>query len=166
MHNLEHDSVVCCVKFSNDGKYLATGCNKRAFIYSTETGEVVHSLYDQNAQDKTDLYIRSVCFSPNGKFIATGAEDKTVKVWDIEQKTNQTFNGHTLDIYSLDYSPDGRIIASGSGDKKVKVWNVEENKCCYTFGDDELGPKDGVTSVAISPDGKTKKKNPIKKKEI
>lgn len=41
MHNLDHSSVVCCVKFSNDGKSLATGCNRSAQIYDVETGEKI-----------------------------------------------------------------------------------------------------------------------------
>lgn len=35
------DSVVCCVKFSNDGKYLATGCNRTAQIYDVKDGRKV-----------------------------------------------------------------------------------------------------------------------------
>ncbi len=38
-HTLDHSSVVCCVKFSGDGRHLATGCNKSAQIYDVETGE-------------------------------------------------------------------------------------------------------------------------------
>ena len=34
------------------------------------------------------------------------------------------------------------------------MWDVENNKCLFTLGNDEVGPKDGVTSVAISPDGR------------
>jgi glucose repression regulatory protein TUP1 len=153
-HTEEHSSVVCCVRFSNDGNFLSTGCNRSAQIYDVETGVKVSTFTDENAK-AGDLYIRSVCFSPDGKFLAAGAEDKTVKVWDIEKKTiRHSLVGHELDIYSLDFSSDGRFIVSGSGDKKAKIWNMDTGKCQFTLGNDEAGPKDGVTSVAISPDGR------------
>lgn len=154
MHNLNHTSVVCCVKFSADGKYLSTGCNRSAQVYDVESGKKVHTFSDDNAKEG-DLYIRSVSFSPDGQYLATGAEDKTVRVWDIQHKRIlHTFVGHELDIYSLDFSHDGRFIVSGSGDKKAKIWDIEKGKCAYTLGNEEVGPKDGVTSVAISPDGR------------
>lgn len=99
-------SVVCCVRFSADGKYLATGCNQTAQIYDTKTGAKTWFVFfvavlgvrwpvgrlaltlplprsvlvDENADNTNDLYIRSVCFSPDGKLLATGAEDKTIRV--------------------------------------------------------------------------------------
>ena len=75
-------SVVCCVKFSADGKYLATGSNRSAQIYSTQNGQKVCTLVDEEAVSgkQGDLYIRSVCFSPCGRWLATGAEDKVVRV--------------------------------------------------------------------------------------
>mmetsp|Transcript_17672 Transcript_17672/g.68589 ORF Transcript_17672/g.68589 Transcript_17672/m.68589 type:complete len:526 (+) Transcript_17672:49-1626(+) len=152
-HHLEHDSVVCCVRFSADGQYLATGCNRKAQIFSVADGSLVHSLHDTSRSD--DLYLRSVSFSPCGQYLACGTEDKTVKLWDIErEEITHVFEGHEMDIYSLDFSSDGRFIVSGSGDKKAKVWDVDKRKCVFTLGNDEVGPKDGVTSVAISPDGR------------
>lgn len=91
LHNLNHSSVVCCVKFSADGKYVATGCNKSAqiylfflssyshfccyvfdlYTYDIESGRKVHTFIDECVKDG-DLYIRSVCFSPDGQHLATG----------------------------------------------------------------------------------------------
>lgn len=80
VHHLVHDSVVCCVRFSRDGKYLATGCNRSAQIFDVTTGQNVATLLDEGVEKDGDLYIRSVCFSPDGKFLATGAEDKQIRV--------------------------------------------------------------------------------------
>lgn len=80
VHNLPHASVVCCVRFSADGKYVATGCNRSAQIFDVETGNMVAHLQDQQLPEDGDLYIRSVCFSPDGRYLATGAEDKIIRV--------------------------------------------------------------------------------------
>lgn len=80
VHSLEHTSVVCCVRFSADGKFVATGCNKSAQIFDAQSGQKVCILQDEGADRDGDLYIRSVCFSPDGKYLATGAEDKQIRV--------------------------------------------------------------------------------------
>ncbi|KAI3337397.1 WD40-repeat-containing domain protein [Xylariaceae sp. AK1471] len=150
VHTLSHESVVCCVRFSHDGKYVATGCNRSAQIYDVTSGEKVCVLQDENADVTGDLYIRSVCFSPDGKYLATGAEDKLIRVWDIASRTiRNTFAGHEQDIYSLDFARDGRTIASGSGDRTVRLWDIENSSNILT-----LTIEDGVTTVAISPDTK------------
>ncbi|KAI5803132.1 WD40-repeat-containing domain protein [Geopyxis carbonaria] len=150
VHTLDHHSVVCCVRFSQDGKYVATGCNRSAQIFDVATGQKVSTLLDESVDREGDLYIRSVCFSPDGRFLATGAEDKQIRVWDIQNRViRHTFHGHEQDIYSLDFARNGRHIASGSGDRTVRVWDIENGQNVLT-----LSIEDGVTTVAISPDGK------------
>ncbi|KAJ2906699.1 transcriptional repressor tup1 [Zalerion maritima] len=150
LHTLQHESVVCCVRFSHDGKYVATGCNRSAQIFDVQSGEKVCVLQDESADISGDLYIRSVCFSPDGKYLATGAEDKLIRVWDIANRTiRNTFSGHEQDIYSLDFARDGRTIASGSGDRTVRLWDIEQGANTLI-----LAIEDGVTTVAISPDAK------------
>jgi general transcriptional corepressor TUP1 len=80
LHNLQHESVVCCVRFSADGQFVATGCNRSAQIYDVATGRQVTILQDDTVDKDGDLYIRSVCFSPDGRYLATGAEDKQIRV--------------------------------------------------------------------------------------
>ena len=111
-----------------------------------------------------DLYIRTVCFSPDGRFLATGAEDRNIRIWDIAKKTIlKTLKGHEQDIYSLDWSLDGRVIVSGSGDRTVRVWDAHTGHCIRTMTNEsdaalppQTGRDSGVTSVAINPfDGRS-----------
>lgn len=156
VHSLEHASVVCCVKFSNDGRYMAAGCNRITYIYDVATGRQLCALQDDSVQRDGDLYIRSVCFSPDGMYLATGAEDKQIRIWDIARRMIRTrLTGHGQDIYSLDFGRDGRVVVSGSGDRTVRIWSVEDGSCIHTLPITDPEQKDpGVTSVAVSPDGR------------
>ncbi|RXW19696.1 hypothetical protein EST38_g6171 [Candolleomyces aberdarensis] len=105
-----------------DGKLLATGTNRSAHIYDTRTGSRIHSL---RTSQQGDVYVRSVCFSPCGKWLATGGEDRVVRIWDIaKQDSKRTLDGHQQEINSVKFSEDGRLLVSGSSDGTARVWDV------------------------------------------
>ena len=155
-NSLTLDSVVCCVRYSWDGNFLATGSNHSAHIFDSSTGQNVATFSKDSPTNRddgngTDSYVRAVCFSPDGKWLITGAEDHVVKVWDVRnRKVKHRLEGHGTDIYSVDASANGQFIISGSGDKKAKLWKLETGELLRTLGG-EYGPTDGITSVSVSP---------------
>lgn len=80
MYTPQHESIVCCVKFSHDGRYLTTGCSRPVQIYDVGTGVTVCILQDERMGADDYNYMRSACFSPDGKYPATAAEDRLIRV--------------------------------------------------------------------------------------
>ncbi len=95
--------------------------------------------------------IFGIDFSPDGKEIATASEDKTIKIWDLNTKTNtSTISGHNKSVLSVKFSPDGKNIFSCSDDSLIRLWNKDSEKLIKTF----KGHTGGVKTIDISPDGK------------
>jgi WD40 repeat protein len=73
--------------------------------------------------------VNSVAYSPDGKMLASGSRDQTIKLWDVARAKEQaTLKGHTEMVNSVAYSPDGKMLASGSRDQTIKLWDVATGK--------------------------------------
>ena len=63
-----------------------------------------------------------MCFSPDGKMVALGSMDETVRLWDVETGACvRKLEGHGSGVNSVCFSPDGRRLASGSSDNMVRL---------------------------------------------
>jgi WD40 repeat protein len=118
----------------------------------TLPNKVLHTLEGHNSN------VLSVAFSPDGKKVASGSKDKTIKLWEVNTgELLQTLKGHRNKVQSVAFSPDGHLLASGSEDNTIKLWNADTGELIDTLKGHEdslLATNRKVFSVAFSPDGK------------
>ena len=88
-------------------------------VWRVSTGELLNSL-----RGHTNA-VWSVVFSPDGKTIASGSWDQTIRLWEATTGHLQNvLTGHTSWLYSVVFNASGDTIASSSGDGTIRLWNV------------------------------------------
>ena len=111
--------------------------------------KAMYGLRERNRLEDHTAPVRSVSFSPDGKMLASGSDDGTVKLWSSEGKLLATLEADKTVVRSLSFSPDGKMLASAGDDLTVKLWS-SEGEWLETL----RGHQTGVNSVSFSPDGK------------
>lgn len=93
-------------------------------------------------------FVNSLAISPDGKILASGSWDKTIKIWNLETtELLGTLTGHSDRVNSVAISYDGKMLVSGSSDETIKFWNLHNGDLLCTFP----GHSMEVNSVAINP---------------
>lgn len=92
----------------------------------------------------------AIAFSSEGRYLVSGSEDKTARVWDlVEQKCVGVLKPHGALVTGVGFIRDGSAIVTGSWDRKVRIWNAETFKREKTIGDGHL-----VCYLTVAPKGK------------
>ena len=92
--------------------------------------------------------VRCIAFSPDGRRLASGCLDHTIKLWDVRTGHELiTLRDHTDAVIALAFSPDGELLVSGSSDGTVKLWTTERSAVAARFP--LTGPCDKVGQFAV-----------------
>jgi WD40 repeat protein len=110
--------------------------------------QILDQIQEKNILEGHKEAVNSVCFSPDGQWIATASSDRTARIWDRQGRT-QVVLLHPADVYSVRCSPDGQRLATASQDGTIKLWNWQGQELTSFKAHPE-----SAYSVSFSPDGK------------
>ncbi len=95
--------------------------------------------------------VQSVAISPDGRFVLSGGDDKTMRLWSVETGEEvRRFAGHEHWVGCVAFSPDGRRATSGNYDRVVRLWDLRAGREVRRLTAAGLV----VVRLAFSPDGR------------
>ncbi|MBD2165121.1 hypothetical protein H6G04_11980 [Calothrix membranacea FACHB-236] len=139
-----HHNSIDAIAANPQGTQLASGGDDFSLrLWDVASGECFRTFKGRNN------WIKAIAYHPIfPDMIATGSEDRTVRLWTTDGKC-QILAGHTDLIFSVDFTPDGLTLASASADRTIRLWDVTTGDCTHIL----YGHTGMVTGVAFSHDG-------------
>ncbi|TID24566.1 hypothetical protein CANINC_003038 [Pichia inconspicua] len=141
--NIHSNAFVSTVKFSPDGKIIATcSTDKTIKLWSTDSATLITTLRGHSAG------ISDIEFSPNGKYLASASDDLTIRLWDLSlnYKPIRLLNGHTYHVTCIRFDSRSRILVSASADENLRIWDIKRGRTMRTLS----AHSDPVSSISLS----------------
>jgi WD40 repeat protein len=114
------------------------------YVISLETGKVERAIKGHTG------VIQALAFSPNGKYLASGATDRLIGIFEVETgKVVRAYKGHTDRLRQIAWHPRGELFASTAHDGTLRLWEFRSGKPLHVLP----GGSSKILSVAWSPDG-------------
>jgi WD40 repeat protein len=140
-----HSDRIVALSFSADRRLLASGSwDGTAKVWRLADGSDIKTLGVRGSVSAVDL-------SDEGAWLAVGATDKRVYLWDLRNNAgSRELKGHKRSIQALAFSPDSKSLASAAPDERVLVWSVGQEAEARQLP----SPPHGATTLAFSPNGR------------
>ena len=136
------------VAFHPKKKLIASASGNQVHLWEPDTGKYVKTLFTLG---RTEKPIKPIAFSPDGKYLAIGADDGILRVIEVETGKEQYKSpSRNTRIESLAYSPNGNMIVVGDNNTQIAIYApAQTNQLVMTVPGIDLG---GVQGVAFTPD--------------
>lgn len=151
-NTLEHESDLVYTSFTPDGQALVTSSGNGLNIWKIN-GSFITTLDGDYKKEKRLTYV-DFDFNSNGKTIITASSDGTVNFWKLDGTNIRTIKVHPQSISSIAFSPDHQMMVTESRDRNLKIWKSDGTLFKTLTGENYVGNKFAVRSIAYSPDGK------------